>query len=52
VWFGGGRTLSFILETYNLTARPNLLTVNDPIYPLELGQPEGRLTQVGVRFLF
>jgi hypothetical protein len=50
--FGRGRTLSFILESYNLTGRPNLLRVDDPIYPLEPGQPEGRLTQVGVRLLF
>src|SRR5213075_2241428 len=50
--FGSGRTLAFILETYNLRNRPNVLAVNDAIFPLQLGQPEGRLTQVGLRLMF
>ena len=49
---GSGRTLSFVLETYNLRNRPNVLTVNDAIFPVRTDTPEGRLTQVGVRLLF
>jgi hypothetical protein len=49
---GSGRALAFILETYNLRNRPNVLAVNDAVFPLQVGQPEGRLTQVGLRLLF
>lgn len=49
---GSGRALAFILETYNLRNRPNILAVNDAMFPLQVGQPEGRLTQVGLRLMF
>ena len=52
VSLGSGRVLAFILETYNLRNRPNILAVNDAVFPLQVGQPEGRLTQVGVRVMF
>lgn len=52
VSLGSGRTLAFILESYNLRNRPNVLAVNDLIFPLQVGQPEGRLTQVGLRLMF
>ena len=47
-----GRTLALILESYNLRNRANVLAVNDLMFPLQIGQPEGRLTQVGVRLMF
>jgi hypothetical protein len=52
VSLGSGRTLAFVLETYNLQNRPNVLAVNDAVFPLQVGQPEGRLTQMGLRLMF
>lgn len=52
VSLGSGRTLALILESYNLRNRANVLAVNDLMFPLQIGQPEGRLTQAGVRLTF
>ncbi len=49
---GSGRTLAVILEAYNLRNRANVMAVNDAVFPLRVGQPEGRLTQVGLRLMF
>jgi hypothetical protein len=49
---GSGATLAFVLESYNLRNRPNVLAVSDVLFPLRVGEREGRLTQVGVRLLF
>lgn len=52
VSLGSGRTLAFILESYNLRNRPNVLAVSDLVFPLQVGQPGGRLTHVGLRLMF
>ena len=52
VSLGSVGTLAFILESYNLRNRQNVLAVNDLLFPLQVGQPEGRLTQVGLRLMF
>ena len=52
VRLGPGTTLAFVLESYNLRNRPNVLAVNDALFPLQAGERDRRLTQVGVRLLF
>ncbi len=52
VSLGSGRTLALILESYNLRNRANVLAVNDLMFPLQVGQPEGRLTHAAVRLMF
>jgi hypothetical protein len=52
VSLGSNATLALVLETYNLRNRPNVLAVNDALFPLRVGEREGRLTQIGVRLLF
>jgi hypothetical protein len=49
---GSAATLAVVLETYNLRDRMNVRAVENALFPPQVGEREGRLTQAGVRLLF